>query len=89
VLSAPIHEIQEVAADVQVRHNDMIVTTEHATLGRLEVTGVPVKLRGTPGSVRLSPPVHGQHSVEILGALGFSADAVATLTRDRTIGVAK
>lgn len=89
VLSAPIHEIQDVAADVQVRHNDMIVTTEHATLGALEVTGVPVKLRGTPGSVRLSPPVHGQHSVEILGTLGFSADEVATLTRDRTIGVAK
>ncbi|MEO6028889.1 MAG: CoA transferase [Candidatus Binatia bacterium] len=89
VLSAPIHEIQDVAADVQVRHNDMIVTTEHATLGDLEVTGVPVKLRGTPGSVRLSPPVHGQHSVEILGTLGFSADEVATLTRDRTIGVAK
>jgi CoA:oxalate CoA-transferase len=89
VLSAPIHEIQEVAADVQVRHNDMIVTTEHATLGPLEVTGVPVKLRGTPGSVRLSPPVHGQHSVEILSALGFGPDEVATLTRDRTIGVAK
>ena len=49
VLAAPIHEIPEVAADVQVRHNDMIVATEHATLGRLEVTGVPIKLRGTPG----------------------------------------
>ena len=58
--------IPEVAADVQVRHNDMIVATEHATLGRLEVTGVPVKLRGTPGSVRRSPPVHGQHTVELL-----------------------
>jgi len=28
----------------------MIVATEHATLGRLEVTGVPIKLRGTPAA---------------------------------------
>jgi len=86
VLAAPIHDIPEVAADVQVRHNEMIVATEHATLGRLEVTGVPVKLRGTPGSVRRSPPVHGEHTVEILGELGFGPDEIATLLRDRTIG---
>jgi crotonobetainyl-CoA:carnitine CoA-transferase CaiB-like acyl-CoA transferase len=88
VLAAPIHEIPEVAGDRQVRHNDMIVATEHARLGRLEVTGVPVKLRGTPGSVRRSPPVHGQHSVEILGEIGFATDAIAALRRDRVIGTA-
>lgn len=89
VLAAPIHEIPEVAVDVQVRHNDMIVATEHATLGRLEVTGVPVKLRGTPGSVRRSPPVHGQHTLEILDELGFGPDELATLARERTIGTAR
>jgi crotonobetainyl-CoA:carnitine CoA-transferase CaiB-like acyl-CoA transferase len=66
----------------------MIVATEHATLGRLEVTGVPVKLRGTPGSVRRSPPVHGQHSAEILTELGYGSDEIATLVGARTIGVA-
>lgn len=89
VLAAPIHEIPEVAADPQVRHNDMIVATEHATLGRLEVTGVPVKLRGTPGSVRLAPPVHGEHTLALLAELGFDADEVTALRRDRTIGVAE
>lgn len=86
VLSAPIFEIPEVAADVQVRHNDMIVATEHATLGRLEVTGVPIKLRGTPGSVRLAPPVHGQHTDELLAELGYDGDAIARLVDARTVG---
>lgn len=86
VLSAPIFEIPEVAADVQVRHNDMIVATDHATLGRLEVTGVPIKLRGTPGSVRLAPPVHGQHTDELLAELGYDRDAIARLVDARTVG---
>jgi crotonobetainyl-CoA:carnitine CoA-transferase CaiB-like acyl-CoA transferase len=88
VLAAPIHDIPEVAADVQVRHNEMIVATEHATLGRLEVTGVPVKLRGTPGSVRRSPPVHGQHTEEILAELGYGPDAIGALKSSRTVGTA-
>ncbi len=62
MLAAPINELPDVVRDPQVRHNEMIVATEHATLGALEATGVPVKLRGTPGSVRRSAPVQGQHT---------------------------
>ncbi len=89
VLAAPIFEIPEVAGDVQVRHNDMIVATEHATLGRLEVTGVPIKLRGTPGGVRLAPPVHGQHTDELLAELGYGSEAIARFVEDRTVGRAQ
>jgi crotonobetainyl-CoA:carnitine CoA-transferase CaiB-like acyl-CoA transferase len=88
VLAAPIQEIPEVARDPQVRHNDMIVATEHATLGPLEVTGVPVKLRGTPGSVRRSAPLKGQHSAEILAELGYGADEIAALARDTVVATA-
>jgi crotonobetainyl-CoA:carnitine CoA-transferase CaiB-like acyl-CoA transferase len=87
VLTAPINEIPEVAADPQIRHNDMIVETRHARLGALKVTGVPVKLRGTPGSVRLAPPVHGQHTRELLSELGYDEATVERLVAGKIVGV--
>ncbi len=71
VLVAPVQELPEVANDPQVRHNGMIATVEHAAVGPLQVTGVPIHLHGTPGSVRLAPPVLGQHTHELLSELGY------------------
>jgi crotonobetainyl-CoA:carnitine CoA-transferase CaiB-like acyl-CoA transferase len=86
VLAAPVNEIPDVVRDPQVRHNEMIVTTEHATLGPIEVTGVPIHLHGTPGSVRRAPPLHGQHTEELLAELGYGEEEIATLARDAIIG---
>jgi crotonobetainyl-CoA:carnitine CoA-transferase CaiB-like acyl-CoA transferase len=47
---------------------------------------VPVKLSGTPGSVRTPPPVLGQHTDAVLSRdLGYSADAIAGLRRQNVI----
>ena len=85
VLTAPIKNIPEVVDDPQVLHNEMVVETEHITEGAIRVTGVPVKLHGTPGAVHLPPPLLGQHTEDLLAELDYTADEIESLRRDHLV----
>jgi len=81
----PVNTLADVFADPQVVHNQMTVGVEHPRAGRVVVPGVPVKLSATPGRVRRPPPMHGQHTDELLAGLGYSAADISRLRGDGVI----
>ena len=79
VLTAPINDVEEVVKDPQILHNRMIVPVEHPELGRIDVTGIPIRFYGTPVEVRKHPPMQGEHTREVLAELGYGAAEIETL----------
>ena len=77
---APVQTIDEVFEAPQVLHRDMLVEVEHPTAGKVPMAGIPVKFSVTPASVRLPPPLLGEHNREILKTwLDMSDEAIEEL----------
>ena len=76
----PVATIADAVASDQIAAREMLVEIEHPTLGPVIVTGIPVKLSATPGTVRKAPPQVGEDNDRIYGAvLGMSAVEIAEL----------
>ena len=63
---APVQTIDQVFLAPQVIAREMVVQVPHPTAGTIRMAGLPVKFSGTPASIRLAPPLLGQHTAEVL-----------------------
>ena len=70
VPAGPVLSIGDMLAHPQTRARDMVVETDHPSLGPMETIGFPVKFSATPASVDGGAPRLGEHTVEVLTALG-------------------
>jgi crotonobetainyl-CoA:carnitine CoA-transferase CaiB-like acyl-CoA transferase len=73
VCIGPVNTAAEVFADPQIQHRQMRLDHHTATGEVVIQAGIGVKLSDTPGSVRHLGPQVGQHTEEVLAALGYAA----------------
>jgi formyl-CoA transferase/CoA:oxalate CoA-transferase len=81
----PIYTIDKIFSDPQILHRKMLCELDHPKVGKVKVTGIPVKLSDTPGEIRTAPPVLGQDSREILTELGYSDQEIENLQREKVV----
>ena len=83
---APIQTIDKVFAARQVRHRNMLVQIDHPTAGTLRMAGIPVKFSVTPPSVRLPPPLLGEHTEDVLASwLGMKNQEIKELREKKIL----
>lgn len=77
---APILRIRDALSQPQAVAREMVVETEHQSLGRIPIVNRSIRFPGDPQPAPTAPPVLGQHTDEILGdILGFTSERIAEL----------
>ncbi len=86
VACGPIYNLAQVFSDPQILHEEMLVERPHPALGTVKLIGIPIKLSATPGQIRRTPPLLGEHTDEVLREAGYSAAEVARLRTEGVVG---
>jgi crotonobetainyl-CoA:carnitine CoA-transferase CaiB-like acyl-CoA transferase len=64
----------------------MVIDVEDPKLGKIRQVGILPKLSDMPGTVRRLAPLHGDHTGEILKALGYSTEEIQKLRQGKVVG---
>ena len=85
VPSGPIYSIDQMFADVQVKHVGMAQPVKTKGKQALTLVGQPVSLSRTPSQLVAAPPRLGEHTDAVLKEFGFSAKQIAALRQANAV----
>jgi formyl-CoA transferase len=78
--AGPINRITQALTDVQAEHRQMV-----HTIAGIPLVGSPVRLDGERADSELPPPALGEHTADVLAALGLPSEEVERLRAAKVI----
>jgi crotonobetainyl-CoA:carnitine CoA-transferase CaiB-like acyl-CoA transferase len=83
--AGPINSVGEALAEIQAQHRGVVRTLGGGLLGDLPSVASPIRLDGAPATSDAPPPALGEHTRDVLGALGLSAAELDRLAAEAVI----
>jgi len=84
--AVPILDYPSLVADPQVRALGAITEIDHPTAGRFRIVAPAVRFSQTPTAILTPPPTLGQHTDEVLRAIGLSDWEIRSLRASAIVG---
>jgi crotonobetainyl-CoA:carnitine CoA-transferase CaiB-like acyl-CoA transferase len=82
----PVLDLDQLFADEQLGHNGSILDFEHPTAGRYHQARPAARFGKTAQDPqRRMPPLHGEHTEEVLGELGYPQNDLDRLKANSTV----
>ena len=84
--AGPINDIADAFAEPQVEALGLVETFEHPLLGTMRQVGNPIVMDGLRNNtIRLPPPLLGQHTKEVLSTFGYSGQQIQDWLQDQVV----
>jgi crotonobetainyl-CoA:carnitine CoA-transferase CaiB-like acyl-CoA transferase len=72
----PVLTFEEVFQHPQALHRRMLMEYEHPAEGKIRQVGNPIKSSQFTFEIRTPPPAWGEHTIEVLKAMGYSEEEI-------------
>ncbi|MGG3468242.1 CaiB/BaiF CoA-transferase family protein [Neobacillus pocheonensis] len=80
--NGPINNVKEALESDEAATREMVVQVNHPVITDLKLVGSPLKFSRTPVKIKRHPPMHSEHTEEVLKKLGYSNMEIKKMKQD-------